>query len=133
MSDHNNQNLPINPYNNHDHLRNTLLNQATSFPRETEPQNMHSMWGHSTIQPPVEKYHPNFTAENLSHPLSNRVENKKEDDDFERSISMNSNTYYVEKNDKLSHNQLYNRENLGEINKMERETQPYSFLPYDKN
>lgn len=87
--------------------------------REIQPINPSSGWGHTAIQFPTDNRYNSFTAENIPKPPAGIHEIKKEDDDFERSISMASEYNFTENNEKPA--MMYPRTNYAVPNKMENE------------
>ncbi|CAI2385053.1 unnamed protein product [Moneuplotes crassus] len=70
------------------------------IPKEIQPSNYTSGWGHPAMQMPMDRYYGKFPAENIPKaPVFNNTV-PKEEDDFERSISMPSEYNFTEVNDK---------------------------------
>lgn len=98
-----------------------MAQEAKMMP-SAQPAPQNSGWGHTAMQIPVDNRFNNFGAENIPKPPISLNEIKKEDDDFERSISMTSEYNFSENNDKFTGG--YARSNFGDLNKAPIEGRP---------
>ena len=70
---------------------------SASFPRTVFPG-----WGFNMFQQPTENNYQSFSAQNLSSAKKTIYEDQKEEDDFERSVQMESEHEYSQRNEKFA-------------------------------
>ena len=116
------------PYNTRQFEERKIIQEMNPM-REGQPLKMYPDWGNSAFQPPIDNRYHDFSAENRNNPPSSHKEMKKEEEDFERSVPMNSEYNYSERNDKYA--SVYNKPNYGEFDKMNNGGMNPSFMTHN--
>lgn len=108
---------------------NQIGNQVA--PNTSLPRTMYNGWGFNMFQQPTESNYQSFSAQNLSSAKKTIYEDQKEEDDFERSVQMDSEHEYSHRNEKFAPS--WTQSNCGDIEKSPKPTIRNSFMYNEDN